>query len=325
MSETSSCQMTLNVIRKNWVSVVIPTFNRSRLVIRSMESVLGQTYRPIELIVIDDGSIDDTSERLDKWKREHERPNDFEVCTLRQQNRGAPAARNHGLGYSIGEYVQFLDSDCTMLSEKLRRQVAVLRNSRSDYCSCIVHFVDEAGRVKYVDGAAPATDLLLEAVSFRLNCNAPLWRRTAIADIVWDEDLPCQQDWFFKLRVILNGAIGEFLPEVLAQPLLHEGERISRHDSVDFLVGREKAILRAYSLIKGLDNNAHALNCLSGLFLSMFKAYLRLHEFDRAQAALNHCMAIAQDKTVKMKFIWGLNACFGPQRLWHLLRMIKRV
>lgn len=221
MSTISSDKMAPGIGRRNWVSVIIPTYNRSQLVVKSMESVLRQIYRPIELIVVDDGSSDDTPDRLNQWKRAHERANDFEVRTLRQRNRGAPAARNQGFRHCVGEYIQFLDSDCSMHSEKLNRQVAVLRNSRAGYCSCIVHFIDEAGRVQYADGAAPITDPLLEAVAVRLNCNSPLWRRPAIDAITWDEDLPCLQDWFFKLRVILNGAAGQFIPDVLAQPLLH--------------------------------------------------------------------------------------------------------
>ena len=100
------------------ISVIIPTYNRSRLLNRSLESVLKQTRQADELIVIDDGSTDDTSMLI-----QEQYPS---VVFLRQPRRGASAARNSGIEKATGEWLAFLDSDDEWLPEKLERQMAAI-------------------------------------------------------------------------------------------------------------------------------------------------------------------------------------------------------
>ena len=100
------------------VSVVIPTYNRADLVVQAVESVLGQTYRNFELIVVDDGSPDATEARLAPYR---------DLLTYsRQPNRGVNAARNFGISISRGRYVALLDDDDLWLPSKLDEQVRVL-------------------------------------------------------------------------------------------------------------------------------------------------------------------------------------------------------
>lgn len=105
------------------VSVILPTYNRAQLVGRALRSVLDQTYRDFELIVVDDGSSDHTAEVV----RSFADPRIRYLC--HDENRGAAAARNTGIGAARGEYVAFLDSDDEWLPEKLRRQIEVLQEA----------------------------------------------------------------------------------------------------------------------------------------------------------------------------------------------------
>jgi len=98
------------------VSIVIPTYNCGRYVEEAVDSVLGQTYRNMEIIVVNDGSTDDTESRLEKYKDR--------IRIVSQANRGLSGARNVGIGLSTGEYVAFLDSDDRWLPGKLERQLA---------------------------------------------------------------------------------------------------------------------------------------------------------------------------------------------------------
>lgn len=102
------------------VSVVIPTFNRAKYILESINSVLNQTFTDYEIIVVDDGSTDDTFEKLEQL---------IENGTIRyyhQQNSGESAARNHGIREAKGKYVAFLDSDDLFLPSKLEKQVTFL-------------------------------------------------------------------------------------------------------------------------------------------------------------------------------------------------------
>lgn len=101
------------------VSVVIPTYNRAHLLGPCIESVLAQTYRPIEIVVVDDGSTDETPALAASFPPE--------VRYVRQANRGVAGARNTGLAHARGEFVAFLDSDDRWLPFKLALQVAFLK------------------------------------------------------------------------------------------------------------------------------------------------------------------------------------------------------
>jgi glycosyltransferase involved in cell wall biosynthesis len=109
------------------VSVVIPTFNRIGFLRQAIESVLGQTFRDFELIVVDDGSNDSTPETI-----ENEYP---EVRLVRQSRRGVSAARNRGVREAGGTWIAFLDSDDSWLPRKLERQLDRL-NREKGYRIC---------------------------------------------------------------------------------------------------------------------------------------------------------------------------------------------
>lgn len=97
---------------------MIPTYNRASLIEACVQSVLDQTFRDIEVIVVDDGSDDDTRERLEKFGAV--------VRCFRQGNMGCAEARNHGIRKARGELIAFNDSDDLWLSDKLEKQVRYL-------------------------------------------------------------------------------------------------------------------------------------------------------------------------------------------------------
>src|SRR5438876_789956 len=100
------------------VSVVIPTFNKGCLVAEAVESVLAQTLLPAEIIVVDDGSRDDTRERLAAYRER--------IQYAFQENRGVSAARNHGVRRATSDLIAFLDSDDVWHPRKLEIQVEAL-------------------------------------------------------------------------------------------------------------------------------------------------------------------------------------------------------
>ena len=103
------------------VSVIIPTYNRLGLVEQAIDSALGQTFRDLEIIVVDDGSSDGTGAALERKYRD-------QIIYRRQENQGESAARNHGISIAKGKYIAFLDSDDIWCPEKLAIQVSTLED-----------------------------------------------------------------------------------------------------------------------------------------------------------------------------------------------------
>ena len=103
------------------VSVIIPTYNRAHLLPRAVKSVLNQTYQGFEIIVVDDGSSDNTEEVVKEVQRQDKRIRYIKL----QKNKGGAAARNVGIQASKGEYIAFQDSDDEWFPEKLEKQMKV--------------------------------------------------------------------------------------------------------------------------------------------------------------------------------------------------------
>src|SRR5580704_14317503 len=96
--------------KKPLVSAVIPTYNRTDQAFSAVESVLGQTYSKVEVIVVDDGSIDGSDKIVEKFV-DQKAAAGHRVFFVRQRNQGASSARNTGIAKATGEYIGFLDSD----------------------------------------------------------------------------------------------------------------------------------------------------------------------------------------------------------------------
>jgi glycosyltransferase involved in cell wall biosynthesis len=111
------------------VSAIIPTYNRAHTVCEAIDSILNQTYPNIELIVVDDGSTDDTAGALRRYGST--------IRIITQQNAGPSVARNRGIAGAAGSIVAFLDSDDLWLPGKIERQVALLERMGSSVPCCL--------------------------------------------------------------------------------------------------------------------------------------------------------------------------------------------
>lgn len=102
------------------VSVIIPTYNRAKIIHKTIESALSQTFRNFEVIIVDDGSEDDTRSIVEQYNG---------VKYIYQPHRNVSCARNNGISHANGEYIAFLDSDDVWLPMKLEKQVRFLNTS----------------------------------------------------------------------------------------------------------------------------------------------------------------------------------------------------
>src|SRR5262245_59564990 len=185
------------------VTVIIPTFNRARYLAEAIGSVLGQTFADYELIVVDDGSTDETSAVLAGF-------GDSRLRVLRQENRGISAAMNIGLQAARGEYVARLDSDDVWFADLLERETAVL-DSRPDvgvvYAKAQVMSENGAPREHYVGlPLRYPDDALLSLAWVDATCNITVLARRSCFDSVgpYDETFRTHEDWDMWLRMARN-------------------------------------------------------------------------------------------------------------------------
>lgn len=184
------------------VSVVIPTYNNARYVRAAIESVLAQTFTDIEVIVIDDGSEDNTEDEL--------RPVRDRIRCIRQENQGAAAARNRGIAEANGEFIAFLDSDDLWLPEKLAGQMDTLAqhpdfpvaHTDSLVIDADAHILKpSANRKRQSRNGMVFEELFMSSISVILTSTVVIHHRCFEEIGVFDPAFPVFQDYDFFLRL----------------------------------------------------------------------------------------------------------------------------
>jgi glycosyltransferase involved in cell wall biosynthesis len=226
------------------VSVILPTYNRGWILTEAIDSVLAQDYKEYELIVVDDGSTDNTREILDTYGQN--------IIVLRQTNKGVSAARNRGIAEAGGQLIAFLDSDDLWLPRKLSRQVdffnlnpdAVINQTEEIWIRNGVR-VNPKDRHRKPSGIIFERSLGLCLVS----PSAVMIQKTLFDAIgVFDENLPACEDYDLWLRISCRYPV-----DLIDTPLIIKrgghGDQLSRAAGLDrFRIQSLKKIIESGQL-----------------------------------------------------------------------------
>ncbi|MEZ4694940.1 MAG: glycosyltransferase family A protein [Rhodothermales bacterium] len=189
------------------VSVVIPAYNAARYIGRTLDSVLAQTYRNLEIVIVDDGSADDTLAIAESYAAANDR-----IRVFRQANSGVAAARNLAIRNSTGQFVAPVDADDYWFPEKIEQQLKVMLDAGED--TGLVYSwwisIDENDRVWGSAARWNAVGRVADAllfINFIGNASVPLFRRTALDEAgLYNSDFRKEngqgcEDWDITLRV----------------------------------------------------------------------------------------------------------------------------
>jgi len=184
------------------LSVVIATYNRAHTLSRAVRSVLDQTYKDFEIVVVDDGSKDRTAEVVASF-------NDTRIKYIKHdRNRGVSAARNTGINATTSKYVAFQDSDDVWLPEKLDKQMAIFKEAPPSVGVVYTGFLKIAGgSVAYVPGPSltKKDGRIYDSLICRGNYVTPqaaVVRRECFEKAgLFDENIRCFEDWELWLRI----------------------------------------------------------------------------------------------------------------------------
>lgn len=208
------------------ISVIIPTYNRARFLGRAIESVMAQSYRDFEVIVIDDGSTDSTREVVGAFSTD--------VWYYYQENSGFSASRNRGIALARGEYITFLDSDDVLLEDALQLGVEVLESHPDvGYVYGRAYYVDERDHIISVkksatfeetcvlDGKDQIRDMLF---TYRIPINGVMVRRRCFeSGAEFDEGLSyIAEDLLLFIRIAKKCSVG-YIAKPLSSILIHSG------------------------------------------------------------------------------------------------------
>lgn len=217
------------------ISVIIPTFNHARFIQEAIKSVVSQEIDKLEIIVIDDGSMDDIEEEINCV-------NDKRIRLIKQTNTGASEARNNGVRHARGEYIAFLDADDIWVPNKLKLQLEVIMN-RTDVNMVfgqVMEFYDSSIEghsalqkdVKTFIGYTPSVLFISKRDFFRVGEFHNKWK---VAEFI---------DWYDRAKHV--GLTEILLPDVLAFRRIHSGniDRLHRPDIKQYAAVLKEALDR---------------------------------------------------------------------------------
>ena len=273
------------------VSVVIPSYNRAHCIEDSVRSVLAQTYEDLEVIVVDDGSTDNTEDVLSSI-------DDERIRYVWQENAGACVARNHGVDLARGSIVAFHDSDDLWLPNKLELQLAALEETGADFSTCRMESVnttkDASVRHYHPEMELGQEDLTFERIVYKnfVSTQMLVGRREIFLKERFDPAMPRLQDWDLGIRLVKDYRHA-FVDEVLVRQIIGA-------DSISVNTGK---VVRALELLDA-------------------KLAVRLHDNPRlyARFLLRAAMMLVEqgDKaTVRNYYRRSLKTSFAPDTLAH--------
>ena len=194
------------------VSVIIPLYNAENYIAETINSVIGQSWKNLEILVIDDGSTDHSLSVAKTFES-------ASIKVFHQDNKGASAARNKGLREAKGEYIQFIDADDLISSNKIEAQLKLLKHHPGHVCSCSTVYFFDAEDIAIPDIIPP---LHKDTTSFPVNFLIDLygagsggmatlhsWLTPRIVidkSGSWNEELSVDDDGEYFCRIILNSS-----------------------------------------------------------------------------------------------------------------------
>lgn len=248
-------------INNELVSVIMPTYNRAKTIERAINSILKQTYKNLELIIIDDCSNDNTIDIINSIK-------DSRIRMIKlNENKGANYARNCGLNLAKGEYITFQDSDDESILNRIEKLLSFCKYNKCDVSFCNVRTVEEKGYSILIKKQIKRNELLNKLLwgNF-ISLEAIIGNRKVFELEKFDEKLPRFQDWDLMIRIVQRYKV-EHLNESLVDVFV-QNDSITKNNKKGIIA--LQMILKKYA--KLFTNKQIAkIYCRIGMFCSRDK------------------------------------------------------
>jgi glycosyltransferase involved in cell wall biosynthesis len=261
------------------ISVIIPSYNCGQYIVGALESVFAQSCQNFEVIVVDDGSNDDTAEVLRPYL---DRRNFRYVY---QQNRGLPGARNCGARLSHAEYLAFLDADDALAPNALERMKTVLDRSGASWC--LVDILKVNGERRQVQRTMlPSGDLLHGILREDFIRRGMFFRRQQFFDVgLYDESMRYREDWEINIRMFEADQPFIYLAEPLYLYSWREGS-ITTGNRAKVLDYSTQVLRKHHKRLADRGDHDAAKLYASNLWDLARQYFYELHDYRRALACV---------------------------------------
>lgn len=318
------------------VSIIIPSFNSGKYIVDSVKSALFQSYRNIEIIIVDDGSTDDSLSLLKEYENQ--------IIIIKQKNKGGGAARNTGLFEAKGEFIKFLDADDILCNNSIEQQVKFLqdRDSNDEIVYGDFQYIDENGKKLSINSQPKfePNNQIPTLIEKAIITSSPLYRRTDLLEINgFNEKLKGNQEHELNLRLALNLKKFIYKSGVIYFHRMHNSpSRISKRDwcktNPDFAMN---LLLHYQNLIEksSVVQNQNINQALAHRHIGSARCLLRANKVDLAKKHFKIAQElvagiyyrIGNNSRSFTKYYLGIAKIIGlrnTERSYFLLSEIKR-
>lgn len=255
------------------ISVIVPVYRVEKYLHRCVESILAQTYTNLEIILVNDGSPDNSGKICDKYAKK-----DSRIKVIHKKNGGVSSARNAGLKIVIGNYVTFIDSDDYISESYIHTLFSSIKDS--DICCCMYREITEAGKTIRVVENLKKTTVMPVNENFNYcftQCNmmifGKLFKKSILNNLWFDNNVSLGEDSLFFAKAILNSKSITYIPNILYSYVKYENSL--SHGVLD---NNKFSVIDSWVKISTLFKNhpVSFLNSVSHLSDLCFKWYLEL-------------------------------------------------
>lgn len=274
------------------ISVIVPIYNVEDYLVECLESILRQTYQNLEVILVDDGSIDASGTICDEYQKK-----DGRIVVRHKENGGVGAARNTGLELATGDYIAFTDPDDWMEADMLEKMINVLKSRQADISFCRFHteIIPEERRYIYkpiekkVGNGSDAVCQMFNALAYGTMVWNKMFHRKMIYSldgsfIKFSEELKCGEDEIWLIEVVQNAHCVAYLQEELYYWRVRDNSAYRDDKITDIKIMDIIAQEKALSLIKDNQSDAYirvmqrlnekVYECRVGAYINNQKEYL---------------------------------------------------
>ncbi|WDV07469.1 glycosyltransferase [Lysinibacillus irui] len=303
------------------VSIITPVYNAEKYIDNSIESVLNQTYQDFELIIVNDGSTDNSAQNIKKYLF------DSRIKYYLQENKGESAARNKGIEEAQGEFIAFLDADDLYQPTKIEEQINYFNQYKDiDVVYTDVQIIDEKGRNQGVlksEEIISTQDNFLANMLYRQLIPGPaaimLRRKCIESGIRYPENYSNAEDYLFTIQLSQHFNFG-YLPKKLYSYRRHDSNLTNNHSKQlesECEIIQSLGVHKIISIVKSTSYNSEEQNLL------LAKIFLKINELQKALEFLDNNSENWEYFFVKGIIFYKLNRFTDAKAAFELGRIKK--